>query len=88
MKYALIIAAIALTLGSAAAPAQAQSYVVNGRAASAAEGQLLVAHGFPPGQWSVSGFGITAVANASNSTAPVRPAGRACWYVLDELLCD
>jgi hypothetical protein len=87
MKTALALASIALALGIASAPARAQSYVVNGHAASPAEVQRLVASGIPPGQWSVNGFGISATGNGSVQAA-ARPSGRKCWYVLDELLCD
>ena len=87
MKSALAIAAIAVALGIASTPAQAQSYVVNGHAASPAEVQHLVASGIPPGHWSVDAFGISSVRN-TKAQAPSRSSGRKCGYVFDVLLCD
>jgi hypothetical protein len=53
MKKTLITAAVAMALGFFSTPTFAKSYVVNGHAASAAEVQHLVAHGFQPGAWTV-----------------------------------
>jgi hypothetical protein len=87
MKTSVAIAAVALALATVSVQARAQSYVVNGHTASPAEVQHLVAQGIAPGQWSVNGFGISAV-GATKAQAPSRPSGPKCWYVLDELLCD
>jgi hypothetical protein len=87
MRKALAIAALALSVGMAGTPAQAQTYVVNGRAASAAEVKHLVSHGIPAGQWAVTGFAITAAGNGRDAPRPAR-LGRKCWYVLDVQLCD
>ena len=51
MKKTVITAAVALGLGFFSVPTFAKSYVVNGHAASDAEVQDLVSHGFQPGAW-------------------------------------
>jgi hypothetical protein len=86
MKKTLITAAIAVALGFFSAPTFAKGYVVNGHAA--AEVQHLVAHGFQPGAWTVSGFAITA-ADANPTIQPATEShAKKCWYVLDVQLCD
>jgi hypothetical protein len=90
MRKTIIIAAIAAALGYATAPSFAGTYVVNGHAASSAEVQFLVSNGVQPGKWVVNGFGIAPADSASASIKPatMKTAGKTCWYVLDELLCD
>jgi hypothetical protein len=88
MTKTLITAAIAVALGFFSAPTFAKSYVVNGHAASAAEVEQLVAHGFQPGAWVVDGFAITAADTGSSIQPAVERNARKCWYVLDVQLCD
>jgi hypothetical protein len=86
MKKALAIAAVVMGLGIASLSAQAQGYIVNGRAASPAEVQSLVSYGAQPGQWLVDGYGISSTGQRAQSTA--HSNDRKCWYVLDVLLCE
>src|SRR5690349_24460465 len=60
MTKTLITTALALGLGflSTSPSFAAGSYFVNGRAASPAEAQHLVASGVQPGAWVVNGYGI------------------------------
>jgi len=51
MTKTLITTALALGLGLLSTPSFAGSYIVNGRAASPAEAQHLVASGVRPGAW-------------------------------------
>ena len=89
MKKILAIAAIAVGLGAASIPANAQDYVVNGHSASKAELQLLVSHGAQPGKWLVDGYGISTADTGHKVQQPVAAgSGRKCWYVLDVQLCD
>ena len=91
MKQTLITTVLALGLGFLSAPSFASSYIVNGRAASPAEAQHLVASGVQPGAWVVNGYGIApAAAERASFTAPAanEPSGQKCYYVLDVLLCD
>jgi hypothetical protein len=90
MKKTIIIAAVAAGLGFLTAPSFAGTYVVNGHSASAAEVQFLVSNGVQPGKWVVNGFGIASADGASANIKPasLKTAGKTCWYVLDELLCD
>ena len=89
MKKFLAIAAVSVGLSAAATTvANAQSFLVNGHAASKAEAQLLVSYGVQKGSWVVDGFGI-----ASADSGQIRPAtaaisGQKCWYVLDVQLCE
>lgn len=83
----LLTLAVVLTAVGATTVAQAQSYVVNGRPASANEAIQLAAHGIPAGHWSVNGFGITSAA-ATRAVARQPASGPKCWYVLDVKLCD
>ena len=89
MKQTLITTALALGLGFLSTPSFAGSYTVNGRAASPAEAQHLVASGVQQGAWVVNGYGI-APAELASLTAPAssEPSGPKCYYVLDVLLCD
>ena len=90
MTKTLITTALALGLGFLSTPSfAAGSYIVNGRAASPAEAQHLVATGAQPGAWVVNGYGIAPAEHAS-LTAPVstEAVGKKCYYVLDVLLCD
>ena len=61
-------------------PSFAGSYIVNGRAASPAEAQHLVANGVQPGAW--------VAAERAAFTASASTSGQKCYYVLDVLLCD
>ena len=89
MKKVLAIAAVTVGLGLASLPANAQSYVVNGRNASKAEVQLLVSHGAQPGKWLVDGYGISAADSRPEKQQLTAAHGsRKCWYVLDVLLCE
>ena len=90
MTKTLITTALALGLGLLSTPSFAGSYVVNGRAASPAEAQHLVANGVQPGAWVVNGYGIAPAAERVSLTAPAstEPSGQKCYYVLDVLLCD
>jgi hypothetical protein len=86
MTKTLITTALALGLGLLSTPSFAASYVVNGRAASPAEAQHLVANGVQPGAWVVNGYGIAPA--AFTASASTEPSGKKCYYVLDVLLCD
>ena len=90
MKQTLITTALALGLGFLSSPSFASSYIVNGRAASPAEAQHLVASGVQPGAWVVNGYGIAPAAERASFTASTaaEPTGQKCYYVLDVLLCD
>ena len=91
MTKTLITTALALGLGLLSTPSfAAGSYVVNGRAASPAEAQHLVANGVQQGDWVVNGYGIAPAAERATFTAPAatEPTGQKCYYVLDVLLCD
>ena len=91
MKQTLITTALALGLGFLSSPSFAGSYIVNGRAASPAEAQHLVASGVQPGAWVVNRYGIApAAAERAAFSAPAanEPSGQKCYYVLDVLLCD
>ena len=89
MKKILAIAAIAVGLGAASIPANAQDYVVNGHSASKAELQLLVSHGAQPGKWLVDGYGISAADSGPKMQQPTAGNGaRKCCYVLDVLMCE
>ena len=90
MTKILITTALALSLGLLSTPSLAGSYIVNGRAASPAEAQHLVARGVQPGAWVVNGYGIAPEAERAAFTAPAssEPSGQKCYYVLDVRLCD
>jgi hypothetical protein len=89
MTKTLITTALALGLGLLSTPSFATSYIVNGRAASPAEAQHLVANGVQPGAWVVNGYGIAPAAERASLTAPAyEPSGQKGYYVLDVLLCD
>ena len=88
---AFAIAALATALSFASAAHAAQGYVVNDRAASPAEMQVLASYAAQPGKWTQNGFGISrAAAEAGSASIPTATKinGKKCWYVLDELLCD
>jgi hypothetical protein len=89
-KTLITAAALALSLGLLSTPSFAGSYIVNGRAASPAEAQVLVTSGVQPGAWVVNGYGIAPAAEHASFTAPAspEPSGKKCYYVLDVLLCD
>ena len=55
MTKTLITTALALVISFLSTPSFAGSYIVNGRAASPAEAQHLVASGVQPGAWVVNG---------------------------------
>jgi hypothetical protein len=90
MKQTLITITLALGLGFLSTPSFAGSYIVNGRAASPAEAQHLVANGVQPGAWVVNGYGIAPAAERASLAAPAatESSGQKCYYVLDVLLCD
>ena len=89
MTKTLITTALALGLGFLSTPSfAAGSYIVNGRVASPAEAQHLVASGVQPGAWVVNGYGIAPAAERSAFTAATEPSGQKCYYVLDVRLCD
>ncbi len=89
MTKTLITTALALGLGLLSTPSFAGSYIVNGRTASPAEAQHLVANGVQPGAWVVNGYGIAPAEHASLTTpATTEDVGKKCYYVLDVLLCD
>jgi hypothetical protein len=85
MTKTLITTILALGLGLLSTPSFAGSYIVNGRTASPAEAQHLVASGVQPGAWVVNGYGIAPAAERASFT---EPRGKKCYYVLDVLLCD
>jgi len=72
MKTLLAVGAVAITLGLAGLPAEAQTR-------TAAAGVRPVASYTAP----VAGHGATASAQSAN-----RAGGQKCWYVLDVLLCE
>jgi len=90
MTKTLITIALALGLGLlSTAPSFAASYIVNGRTASPAEAQHLVASGVQQGAWVVNGYGIAPAERTSfTASASTEPSGQKCYYVLDVLLCD
>lgn len=85
----LVTAALAAGLGFCSVPSFAKGgYVVNGHAASAAEVQFLVSHGFEPGAWRIDGYGI-APADVVPSVQPAAEShAKKCRYALDVRLCD
>jgi hypothetical protein len=89
MKSLITTTILTLGLGFLSNPSFASTYIVNGRAASPAEAQLLVTNGVQPGAWVVNGYGI-APAERRSFTAPAATEsnGKKCYYVLDVLLCD
>jgi hypothetical protein len=90
MMNTLISTALALGLGLLSTPSFAGSYIVNGRAASPAEAQHLVANGVQPGAWVVNGYGIAPAAERASlaKSASTEPSGKKCYYVLDVLFRD
>ena len=88
MKNLFAIAMITGALGLSSLPAEAQTYIVNGRDASQAQAQYLASHGFQPGHWSMDGFGITLVSATPDTKAVVRTGGRSCRSVFYVRLCD
>jgi hypothetical protein len=89
MKTLITTTVLALGLGFLSTQSFASGYIVNGRAASPAEAQHLVASGVQQGAWVVNGFGIAPAAEHATFTAPAstEPSGKKCYYVLDVLLC-
>jgi hypothetical protein len=88
MKQTLITTALALGLGFLSSPSFAGSYIVNGRSASPAEAQHLVASGVQPGAWVVTGYGIAPAERTSFTAAIAEPSSKKCYTVLDVLFCD
>ena len=88
MKQTLITTALALGLGFLSSPSFAGSYTVNGRSASPAEAQHLVASGVQPGAWVVDGYGIAPAERTSFTAAIAEPSSKECYTVLDVLFCD
>ena len=89
MKALITTTVLTLGLSFFSIPSFASNYVVNGRAASPAEAQVLAASGVQQGAWVVNGYGI-APAERASFTAPAAKevSGQQCYYVLDVLLCD
>jgi hypothetical protein len=88
MKRILAIAAVMAGMGTISPLANAQGYIVNGRAASATEAQLLVAHGAQPGSWTVDGYGTASTSGGQSTQSDAGSGDRKCWYVLDVQLCE
>jgi hypothetical protein len=89
MKTLITTTILTLSLGFFSIPSFASNYIVNGRAASPAEAQVLVTNGVQPGAWVVNGYGIAPAEHASfTAPAATEPSGKKCYYVLDVLLCD
>ena len=89
MTKTFITTVLALGLGLLSTPSFAASYIVNGRTASPAEAQHLVANGVQPGAWVVNGYGIAPAAErAVTALSSTEASGKKCYYVLDVLLCD
>jgi hypothetical protein len=94
VRKALLTGAVAIAVSVAGTPALASDFVVNGRAASAAEARYLVSSGAQPGKWIANGFGIAPadIGGAAERTSATRIAPEGdeakCYYVLDVRLCD
>jgi hypothetical protein len=94
VRKVLVYGAVAMAVSLGGVPAFASDFVVNGRAASAAEARYLVSSGAQPGRWIANGFGIapadTGGAAGRTSAAPAAPGTdeAKCYYVLDVRLCD
>jgi hypothetical protein len=89
IRASLAIAAVVAGLFMASPQASAQSYFVDGRAASAAEVQYLASQGMPAGNWHIDGWGIGPAQNgATMQLASADASNGKCWYVLDVPLGD
>jgi hypothetical protein len=89
MKTLITTTVLALGLSFLSTPSFASNYIVNGRAASPAEAQVLAASGVQQGAWVVNGYGIAPAERTSFTTpAATESNGKTCYYVLDVLLCD
>lgn len=89
IRMSLAIAAVAVGLIAASPSANAQGYLVEGRAASVAEARYLVSQGIPPGNWRIDGWGIgPADSGYIRQTASAKVSDGECWYVLDVPLGD
>ena len=88
MKKTLITGAVAVVMGLLSAPSFATGYIVDGHAASPSEVRLLASYGAQPGNWTVTGWGISPAIEKANVQAAESPNGKNCRYVLDVLLCD
>ncbi len=87
-RFLILVAAGTVALDVFAPAVKAQDYVVNGRAASQAEAQLLASYSAQPGRWVVDGYGISQAVD-EHAVQPVAQRGRPkCWYVLDVKFCD
>lgn len=88
IRMSLAIATVATGLAMASS-ANAQGYLVDGRAASTAEVRYLVSQGMPQGNWRIDGWGIgPAEVAAKQQAVPVSANSGGCFYVLDVLLGD
>jgi hypothetical protein len=89
MKTLITTTVLTLGLGFLSTPSFASTYIVNGRAASPAEAQVLAASGVQQGAWVVNGYGIAPAERTSFTAPPAKESGgKKCYYVLDVLLCD
>ena len=90
MKSKFLALAIATAALNVFAPVvgHAQGNLVNGRAASKAEAQLLTSYGVQKGNWVVDGFGIASAESGHSKQVTAASGGQKCWYVLDVQLCE
>ena len=88
IRTSFAIAAVVAGLVLASLPASAQDYLVDGRAASAAETRYLTSQGMAPGNWRINGWGIGPADSSSRKIASADASTGGCWYVLDVPLGD
>lgn len=89
IRASLAIAAVAAGIVMAIPQASAQSYFVDGRAASAVEVHYLASQGMPAGNWHIDGWGIgPAQIGVTKQLASADASSGKCWYVLDVPLGD
>jgi hypothetical protein len=89
IRASLATAAVVAGLFMASPQASAQSYFVDGRAASATEVQYLASQGMPAGNWHIDGWGIgPAQIGVTAQLASADASNGKCWYVLDVPLGD
>jgi len=89
MNRFLMLVAVTVALDVFAPVVRAQSDVVNGHPATAAQVQRLSSHGARPGHWVVNGSGLVAV-DGTQAVAPAtaRVDQRGCWHDLDLPRCE
>ena len=89
IRTSFAIAAVVAGLVLASLSASAQDYLVDGRAASAAEARYLTSQGMAPGNWRINGWGIgPADSSTIRKIASADASTGGCWYVLDVPLGD